>query len=114
MRCVDDDCTSRGHHRHHIVEKQELKRRWKYREIDREQWPSLTRLLGDPRNLIHLCSDHHFAHHDGGRDRIYIMSLPEEALEFAFAALGPFAFDYLKRYYCGPDPRLESYLARAS
>lgn len=114
MRCVHEDCLKRAPHRHHVVYEQELRRRWKSGQVDMARWPTKKRLLEDCRNLIDMCQPHHFAHHDGATGRILTTMLPDEALEFAFELLGPYAYDYIKRHYEGADPRLESLLAAAA
>lgn len=114
MGCLDPTCTRRVAHRHHVVYKQELERRWKSGLIDTTIWPSLTRLVTDPRNLADVCHQHHFGHHDGSDYKMSMALLPDEAVEFAFEALGAYAYDYLRRRYAGEDPRLESHLAAAA
>ena len=60
----------------------------------------------DPRNAFTICNSCHSRHHQ--RTRILSVSvLPDAALGFAFALFGPYAVDYLRRYYLDDgDPRL--------
>lgn len=117
MGCIRPDCLRRAAHRHHVVYEQELRRRWDSSPKVRKRWPTYPKLKNDVRNLVDICFNHHTGtegHHSGGRHTLPLEMLPDEAIEFAFELLGPFAYDYLRRRYAGEDPRLESHLATAS
>lgn len=82
----------RGIALHHVVYRQHVRRE------GGDEW--------DPRNALPLCDSCHSRHHR--RSRVIALSvLPASALEFASELLGAYAFDYLRRYYGGKDPRLE-------
>lgn len=89
----------RGAHSHHVTYEQELRNR------------GLP--LYDRMNLMELCVDCHFGHHNRSKV-IPLMMLSDDHLEYAFAKLGAFAYDYLKRRYAGEDPRLELRLEEAA
>jgi cytochrome c553 len=90
--------TKRAAHSHHVTYEAELGRRGlpKY----------------DKANMMALCLDCHFAHHNASR-RIPLALLSDANLEYAFNALGAHAFDYLTRRYAGSDPRLDEALRRS-
>lgn len=60
----------------------------------------------DPANALTLCERCHLDHHARVRT-IGQALLPDVAISFCTDLLGPYAFDYLRRYYPGPtDPRV--------
>lgn len=67
-------CNRQAHHGHHIITKQELRRR------------GAAELLWDLRNMLPVCADCHARHHHAFR-RIRRRELPAAAFEFA-AELG--------------------------
>lgn len=69
---------------HHVVEKQELKRR------------GLP--LYDVRNVFPICQDCH-ERHTNASGRIPFRKLSAENIAYAYEALGDYAFDYLRRRY---------------
>lgn len=89
----------RAQEAHHVVYRQELRRR------GLPQWDS-----DDGLALCHRC---HERHHNGGRWKISLTVLSSVNLDYAFAVLGAFAYDYLSARYAGEDPRLEERLAAA-
>src|SRR3954470_14326510 len=89
-RCITG-CGERGVHRHHVVYAQHL--------------PAGTKR--DPRNLVWLALECHFAHHSRMAP-IALAALPDTAIEFAAETLGPGpASVYLARRYAGDDPRVD-------
>lgn len=97
-RCVVRGCNERAVDAHHVVYKRDLKERGLF--------------LWDPRDGMALCRTHHWNHHYGTAKKTLPLTLLTEAhLDFAFEALGAYAFDYLARRYRGDDPRLEARLA---
>lgn len=98
-RCKAPGCTRRAVHLHHVVYEQEVARRG-----------------GDTKareNYLPLCFLCHGDHH-GGNDKLPLRALPDEAIEWAFGLLGPYAYDYLQRKYEGRDSRLDDYLGRTA
>lgn len=87
-------CGERAVHSHHIVYRQHLR----------------GGRLDDCRNLLALAKFCHDNHH--GRSRtLPLRVLPDEAFAFAAELFGaPRAYEYLRRYYAGDDPRLEALL----
>jgi hypothetical protein len=85
----------RAVHSHHIFYEAELRDR------------GLPRY--DQANLMALCLDCHFNHHNGSR-RISLTLLTDENLDYAFNILGAYAYDWLGRRYAGADPRLDERL----
>lgn len=84
-------CGVRARARHHVTYAQEVRRRG-----------------GDlyaQGNGLAICFRCHERHHSAAA-RIALAVLPEAALDFAFALLGPYAHDYLARRYAGEDPRI--------
>lgn len=71
---------------HHVVSKQELKKRGR------------TPLLWDRRNALPLCADCHERHENASR-RVSLSALTPENVEFAREVLGDYADYYLERYY---------------
>jgi hypothetical protein len=66
--------------------------------------------LKDPRNLVPMAFDCHFAHHSGAK-RLRLRLLPDSVFTFAAELLGPgLAYETLGRYYAGDDPRLAALL----
>lgn len=90
----------RADHSHHVVYERELRNRG---------LPS-----HDDRNLMALCSDCHYAHHNPGvriEAKLPLILLTDENIAYAFEVLGDYAYDYLKARYRGHDDRLEARLA---
>lgn len=91
---------------HHVVERQELRRRGLL------EW--------DTRNALRLCKilgaaggNCHSAHTTGAR-RVRLDQLLDENVDYAFEALGAFAYFYLRRRYVGEDARVEAAYMQAS
>ena len=95
--CAHPGCLKRSHveHEHHVVYEQHV------RANGGDRW--------DPRNALRLCVSCHSSHHHRGRV-LPLVALRDANLQFAFELLGAGAYDYLRRYYRGPDPRLDAYL----
>lgn len=91
--------TKKAAHSHHVTYEQELRKRG---------LPLYDRL-----NLMELCMDCHFSHHNRSKV-IPLMMLSDDHLDYAFAKLGAYAYDYLTRRYAGEDDRLESRLEEAA
>jgi hypothetical protein len=82
---------------HHVVEKQECKKRGA--------------ALYDTRNALRLCIGPGSCH--GGQHTITnvkLCVLTDDNLTFAFEVLGAGAYDYLRRRYDGEDPRVDAML----
>lgn len=92
-------CNRRAHQAHHVIKQQDLHRRGLW--------------CWDARVGMALCETCHRRHHAHSKP-IPLIELRADTLDYAFARLGPYAFDYLRRYYGGPDPRLDSRLVNAS
>lgn len=74
-------------------------------DVVREQ-----RLLWDSRNLVPVADGCHAQHH-ARRRPLELERLPDGVFEFASELLGPGrAYNYLRRRYTGPDPRLDALL----
>lgn len=91
-----------GVHGHHVIDRQELRRR------NLPEW--------DHRNALRVhpfCPSKplagHYAH-ENARDhsRIPLSRLTDKNVEFAAEALGDYAYDHLTRYYSGTDERVEA------
>jgi hypothetical protein len=97
-------CGARGV-KHHVVAVQKL-RELAGRDPDREL------LLGlDARNLVRVAPSCHGNHHNASR-RLQLRWLPDSVFEFAAEVMGSGpAYEYLRRYYDGTDPRLTNLLA---
>lgn len=80
---------------HHIVYRQHLA------SAGGDMW--------DLRNGLTCCTSCHMSHHRRGAV-IPVALLPDDALAYAAETLGVAAYDYLRRYYAGDDPRLEGLL----
>ena len=83
---------------HHVVSQQKLKR-------EGEGWR-----LWDERNALRLCCAVPFgchAQHENAVRRVRVSELTKDSLDFAFEALGEFAYDYLQRYYRCDDTTRE-------
>jgi hypothetical protein len=66
--------------------------------------------VSDLRNLVDVAHDCHGAHHARARP-LPLWRLPDSVFEFARELLGAGkAYEYLRRRYCGADPRLEALL----
>lgn len=85
-------CGDRLNARHHVV----------YAQHCRARGADVT----DERNLVPVARDCHAAHHN--RQRPYLLAvLPNSVFEFAEEVFGALkAYEYLRRYYAGEDPRL--------
>lgn len=101
LLCAQCDRATRNWDAHHVIEKQELRRR------GFDEW--------DPRNALRLCSGPLSCHaqHTGAAKRVDLKNLTDENLDYAFWALGAYAYDYLHRRYDGQDERLVRYLRTA-
>lgn len=89
----------RSYHAHHVVYDQELQRRGLPR------W--------DKRNALPVCPKCHERHHKR-MQAIPLICLTDENIEYAFAVLGAYGYDYLRQRYAGDDERLEGHLERTS
>lgn len=117
MKCICG-CKAKGVHEHHVVYEQIVERR--YRELLREgaemRWPSEAAAKNDPRNLVWIAfgchgGHHNVAGHNSQSKKLRLDRLPDCCFEFAAELLGPGrAYEYLKRRYAGPDPRLDRLL----
>lgn len=85
-------CEDRAVHFHHVVERQELKRR----KGD----------ASDARNGVFLCFRCHGDVTSASR-RLTLAALPDSVFEFAWELMGPAATVYLRRYHDGEDERLD-------
>lgn len=65
----------------------------------------------DPRNSLTLCDVHHAKHHKRS-EPLTLDLVPDAAFEFAADLLGPGkAYNELRRWHDGEDPRLDALLA---
>lgn len=107
-------CSDCAVQRHHVVYAQALRAHARSREVadaagigDRRPRRSLSTLMADERNLVAVCKKCHERHHS----RFVPLSasaLPDSVFEFAVELMGNgAAFEYLRRRYLGPDPRLD-------
>lgn len=72
------------------------------------------KLCADYRNLIALCPGCHAAHHSRARP-LALAILPDSVFAFAREAMGDSrAYEYLRRFYTGEDPRLDVLLREAA
>lgn len=94
--CAVTGYTGRDWQAHHVVERQELRRR---RE---NEW--------DPRGALRLERRVHERHTDAVR-RVPLRCLTDENIAYAIELMGVGAHPYLKRYYSGHDERLELAIA---
>lgn len=88
---------------HHVIERQEL------RNQGLNEW--------DLDNALRLCDrpvGGCHQNHTAASKRVRLERLTDRNIDFAFRALGPAAYDYLKRRYGGDDPRVERKLKEAS
>lgn len=87
-------------HAHHIVDRSLLRRE------GQDEF--------DPRNALRLCPSCHFNHEFGGPGKVDVAlaALSDEAIAFAFEALGAAASVFLERHYVGHDPRIGVHLER--
>lgn len=92
-------CGARAVQEHHVIYRQELRRR----RGD----------MKDRRNLIPLCLRCHERHHSRIAP-ISLSNLPDEVFDFAYELMGPAAYDYLGRHYAGEDPRLDALIEAAA
>lgn len=91
-------CGSRRYvQRHHVVKKQHV------RNHGGDIW--------DPDNGLDVCDPCHDDHHQTRCLELRLLTEPN--LDFAFALLGAYAYDYLRREYSGNDQRLERRLLEA-
>jgi hypothetical protein len=94
-RCVCG-CGQRAAHRHHVIYRQHVTRAGGD--------------LRDPRNLVPVAFACHGAHHSGAA-RLPLARLPDDVYAFAVELLGTgLAYETLRRYYGGSDPRLNGLL----
>ena len=77
---------------HHVIEKQEVKRR------GGDIW--------DPRNALRLETPVH-ERHTNAVERVLLSRLTDANLEYAFELMGRAAYVYLTARYSGYDPRVE-------
>lgn len=96
-------CAGRAVAQHHVITRQELRRRatvvFPYRE-----------LIEDPRNLVPVAFACHERHHSRFLP-LKVMVLPDSVFEFAVELMGRGeAHAYLSRVYRGRDPRLDALL----
>lgn len=102
QRCCLNCHATGPFHAHHVVDKAELKKAG-VRASD----------LYDTRNAMRLCEglDGSRCHlqFENRRLRIPTSKLLDEHIEYAFEALGPYAYDYLRQEYddAQEDPRLK-------
>lgn len=106
--CQHPDCKNPGTWKwqaHHVVQVTHIK-----------PYSEEPQVLYDPRNALRLCNDIsgsncHGNHHNGGDKRVPLSALRDENYDYAVELLGvgP-AYDYLRRYYRGEDPRLKALL----
>lgn len=101
-RCVCG-CGRRGGHDHHVIYRQELRRR---ASLER----SYRALETDRRNVVPVAFDCHGGHHSGAR-RLRMHVLPDAVFEFAGELMGSAAYDYLAARYAGGDPRHDALLS---
>jgi hypothetical protein len=63
------------------------------------------------RNSLRVCDQHSkddcHGKHTRGTRRIKLRELTDDNIEYAFALLGLYAYDYLRQHYDGKDPRIE-------
>lgn len=89
---------------HHVIYRQHLRAR------GLSEW--------DPRNALRVCHEvcpaRCHARHHNATARINLTALTDDNVAYAFEVLGAGAYDYLRRYYDGKDPRLERALAEAA
>lgn len=90
-RCVN--CGERAVHQHHLLFRQELRRR----RVD----------AGATESVAPMCWTCHGLVHEGGR-KVSLSVFPDAVIGFAVDVLGPYAVDYLDRRYADArtDPRL--------
>jgi hypothetical protein len=98
-RCAACGAEDRPFHAHHVVDRQELKRRGAP--------------IFDPRNALRLCDDIernrrcHLNFEYAGLP-VALTALTDDNIAFAFEVLGDFAPDYLRERYTGEDERLST------
>lgn len=105
-------CGQRSANNHHAVYRQELKLWAVGRRGDTIKGKgsrTFDDLAKDERNLVPMTFDCHLAHHNRSRT-LPLAKLPDPVFEFAAELMGPAAFDYLRHYYAGDDPRLKALL----
>jgi hypothetical protein len=96
-------CAGRAVAQHHVITRQELRRR-------ASVWYPYRDLIQDPRNLVPVAFVCHERHHSRFLP-LELRVLPDSVFEFAAELLGgPAAHSYLARYYRGRDPRLDRLL----
>lgn len=99
---------------HHVIYQQELRRIARTRNAGNgpaEMGLELI-LCADPRNMVPVGPDCHAAHHDRS-DPYKLTDLPDAAYEFAVEQMGTgAAYEYLRRRYRGPDPRLQKIIQK--
>lgn len=65
----------------------------------------------EPNAGITLCENCHWSQHSPKGIRLPLASLRDENIQYAFSLMGPRAYDYLRRFYSGSDPRVEDLLS---
>lgn len=102
-------CDGLAVERHHVVTRQELSRT-SFNEYGRRPLAHFKVLIKDERNLLPVARRCHARHHAASR-RFRLAVLPDGVFEFAAEVLGSErAYNYLRRYYVGDDPRLDALL----
>lgn len=103
-RCICG-CGKRAVHRHHVFTEQMLRPR--ARELDR----SFNKLREDGRNRVWMAMACHLGGQHGGSARLPVVKLPDSVFEFGLEVFGAGrAYNHLRRYYRGEDPRLDALL----
>ena len=98
---------------HHCVTQAELRRIAAGRDPDQSRIYA-AKLCADYRNLIPLCPDCHHGHHARTRP-LPLSVLPDSVFAFARQVMGDGrAYEWLRRYYVGEDPRLDELLKEAA
>lgn len=99
-RCQHPDCPNpkAAWEAHHACYEQEVKKH--------TEDPAI---LFDPDNALRLCKTCHKQDQHNRKNPLPVCALRTENIEFTARLLGPdAAYEYIKRYYKGTDPRLEA------
>lgn len=101
-RCAGCGSKTKPFQAHHVIYRQELRRR------GLPEW--------DTRGARRVCEgplECHVNHHSPNGPKIKTKRLTDENIEYAFESLGAYAYDYLRARYddSDPDPRLVERLA---
>lgn len=110
-RCICGCGRKKGLHRHHAVTQQRL-RQVAAERADNAQDRGLheAALCADTRNIVLVAFRCHQQHH-AAKVKLPLAVLPDSCYEFAAEVLGAGpAYEYLRRYYGGSDPRLDALL----